>query len=1064
VSSPATSDHGIGPEWAAYGVWNQALTEHFYPETQRVSPIYLDMEESVVREIGEALQVDGDAIDHFVRVVGSTCQTAGNSFFEAHELAARDWLRRRTIEPPPTIALTGLFSLAAERMSRDQQFRQTNYYARLAELLGITPANDKAAFEALRRDFRKRSHVIWHVLNEWLMKCGGTRGIPTAFAHDWRTHVGVPISQALLREADRQELLVAFDDMRLAPGKTIAQADMARLLKEWSSRVSGTSSLHRLIKSDEARETVADVACQLLESWDGVGQAQEDATRGPLRLLLSASFRTFLGRAIEISVLIREPARPIESGLATWRVHEGGEGEHSSGTVEFCLTEQLPGAVRLLQPVSAFSLTSFMQSHVETLLTGDHRCVREPRRLVVLSRDEDSGYFIETTRVTLGVPLVLLVHESLVDDVFEALLGTTSRSIESFSSDQLPGLPAGWECLCEFELIGIPNVGDKLRDLHALEPFEWTTLEVRGGLRIPSESAWLNRAAPSAHAVVEHHGEVRLVLRDESSSSDDEETLAVFSGSTVCRVSKGSPDERASGDFRISLVDSASTKNRSLASRRFSLRSSDDVRSVGTSEISDLSHTVGLPNWAMTATCADVSPPSVFVRGAFISSDELPADRVVSSRSFVSAHDHASGDFDCLPMTSQSWDDEFPLITDTVEAPESAAPPCFLGGAHHWQLPDAGPEAMLGRRPYGIPERCKSCGLEHIRPTRPTRAKKRAPVASKRSVPTSVVDRQVEPISIDADMALALDANHVFAALTYLRSGTRAEFDFLARQVRSDAWFTTELARDLSALGFIDVRYDGRSAKIDRWSVAPLSLYAIHDGWLVCGLRSDQQIADLKTAVVELGGVITVEQLEGATAIDRIHLGGIELDAIELVCEEVSNDHNGPVHAVRDAALGISRRLPGLNEVALALEYKCERGLEGEKFEPSTNSWVDTSEPGAGDLLRVGRYEKTFLFVNGVRPEGADVAVVDMRLGKWLCATKAAVGLGFYDDSCGQLLVRVGCRLPGLYERAVVLPSGRLPDLVRADGQVFHRYCGVPTSIGRTVVETFCGSLSRGVI
>ena len=85
-----------------------------------------------------------------------------------------------------------------------------------------------------------------------------------------------------------------------------------------------------------------------------------------------------------------------------------------------------------------------------------------------------------------------------------------------------------------------------------------------------------------------------------------------------------------------------------------------------------------------------------------------------------------------------------------------------------------------------------------------------------------------------------------------------------------------------------------------------------------------------------------------------------------------------------------------------------------------------------------------------------------MRLGKWLCSTAANVELGTFDEECGHLDVKVGCRLPGLYERAVVLPTGRLPELmVRGDGQVFHRYDGVPISIGRTVMAKLRGQMSE---
>ena len=66
----------------------------------------------------------------------------------------------------------------------------------------------------------------------WLTRNEGRFGLPTAFAFDWRSHVGKPMSQALVSEQDRRRFKEAFIHFSLEPG-LVALTEMEELLDDW---------------------------------------------------------------------------------------------------------------------------------------------------------------------------------------------------------------------------------------------------------------------------------------------------------------------------------------------------------------------------------------------------------------------------------------------------------------------------------------------------------------------------------------------------------------------------------------------------------------------------------------------------------------------------------------------------------------------------------------------------------------------------------------------------------------------------------------------------------------
>ncbi len=280
--------------------------------------MYLDLEDDVlaaIRDLAEPAASDPAAA--LVEAVKGTLDFSlgPSDVFRGH-LHRLANLRRdaRLNPPPPTLGLLALLSLAAENMHEGEGKASNNFYGRLGELLDITDREVGRFTDAYRRQSPEGavSKVIWSSVNEWLERLEGFRGIPTVFALA-HAHVGLPLSQALVRDADREKFCDMFTIYGLPPHGLLASDEMERVIDEWLTRVPcpASNSLERMWKRDAtARERIVEVAQLTLESWDGPGDeggilSAADAPIDSIRL--KALVRTFPTRQLAITLIL--PAR-----------------------------------------------------------------------------------------------------------------------------------------------------------------------------------------------------------------------------------------------------------------------------------------------------------------------------------------------------------------------------------------------------------------------------------------------------------------------------------------------------------------------------------------------------------------------------------------------------------------------------------------------------------------------------------------------------------------------------------------------------------------------------------
>jgi hypothetical protein len=264
-----------------YLAWNNALAGRFFRPEAAGQPVYLFVTQDVIEEVGVSL---GGGVTDFIAAVqagppGTTrlglCQRA---------LQVADRWHSRDSTYPPYLAYLGLFVLAG---GHDGDFDPRSYYPRLWELLGEPDMGTPPSFE--------RMLELWDDLEHWSVRDRrGELGIFEAKTIGGKVHIGLPLAQTVLTEADRRALPRVFANAGFDPDSPPSDRELQRALT-----IDGRQSLRpRTIKALEGGASsfiaaLLDVVSNEFLEWDGnvPPPAAEPETRpqivAALRLCLS---------------------------------------------------------------------------------------------------------------------------------------------------------------------------------------------------------------------------------------------------------------------------------------------------------------------------------------------------------------------------------------------------------------------------------------------------------------------------------------------------------------------------------------------------------------------------------------------------------------------------------------------------------------------------------------------------------------------------------------------------------------------------------------------------------
>jgi hypothetical protein len=989
--------------WERYTRWNRAVADVVFPPSAAGQPVYLDLEDDALGQIRDLADPQGeDPASGLVEAVRGTLRVdvGASEVFRSHLSRLTAWEQGDWYDPPPSLALLAVLSLAAENMHEGEGQASHNFYGRLAELLKLDEYQKDRFTNAYRMrlpDGTAVSEKLWESLTMWLEILEGSRGLPTAFA-DAHPHIGLALSQALVRRTDRERLTDLFEVYGLAPQSSLPAAEMADLIGEWLSRIPcpASNSFERIWRRDAAaRERIVEVAQLALESWTGpqdLSTASGDHLRTVDSVRVLALLRRFPHRELELSLAIPWRTNGEVESLALL-----GTDDKEIGTLDFA--SSTPGWLVLER--SSVETDSFMRGEVR-LRKADQQVTlrRRPRRLVPLRFDQVTQAFIECERVSLGEEFLVLARKEISGHVDDVL--TNAARPGYVMHDDLPGMPDGWALFEGVQVLSsIPEnlLSGRLVDLNLLQPIASTQSVLEGGLQLPGNiRKWSSGRAPELRVTVDEAANVVATLRCVRPLSEPVPTERSRTSAQPVLIWNLQREHLPDGDYEIDLAAGGRPLGRPLSLR---LRSADSPAFVNPAEDLHLAHSA---DSALFGLCADRVQGSNGFTCVPDGSDQTPAERTLGTTT--------PGWYGARRTESATVARATMLV---VPAPDDKS--CMVTGGHHMMI-----ETAL-RGMTSVEGTCRDCGLVKRYPTR-GRGKRRAKNAAARAATApnvSVAELEAVPEHLSVDWDLGFDA------LCHMGQGPISALNRVAMQMESSEIFGDAFVRRLEVLGHIEVERDRGNLVATSWKVADPTILGLAAGeCILAGFRSERMIVALEDAAYELGIEFRVDR--GISAPPRVSVMTSGADDVRVLIEAIEASTGRASRYVANASYALAGCLPSLSELVEHLPTTSTISARSfERWNPTVARFgpaLDTGTPGA---YRLNAFGRKYIYRRPSQMGEMSAVIGDARLVKYAAALDVGDSLVGYDVDAQVLYVPLGADLPGLYGRAAVLSSGRPP-------------------------------------
>ena len=801
--------------WAPYACWNEVLADLVFHEGNAGRPVYLDVEGVVLQEAAKLIWPAApltaaaaetafcSAVRRTVFEYGGSDQDDRISFsLQVHRL--REWSEAHAAgkadphDPPPCIGLLTILALAAEQMRTDGEMASTNYYGRLADVLSMPLASK----DQIARAYRPHARRLWNGLNTWLHGLHGRRGLPTAHEFGPNEYISLPLSQALIRAEERQQLPDLFDYFKLSPGESIARDDLYGMVERWC-REAAPASLHDLWQSrQETRDQITALVATELELWngdlpesgDGQGHAQT------IRCYLAAAWYEEPEPEFEPLVIARAGQPKVQQTLAAGGAMEGEEGLR--------LEPWTDSYVR----VTADDEAQFEQ--LVAMVTGSGEA-DSARPLLVLQLDDLSSMYVETNRAELGRALLLLVrqgHWRRVQPVLEMYAAPGFQRLEDFRE----GVPAGWELVIGVRLQRIaPRLDD---DFEALQPRSRLQIQFADGMQL-TNARWHSASPPQLEVADAAHRAFSVALERQTNAEEDPLPLGQHHG--ACRLDL-SPYQLPDGDYRV--IVAGRDRGDLLATRALRLRSSRS-RHLDRPHQFALGYAADPDFTARSALSAEPLPDS---------SDGWLQGGAVDLRPPLQA-------FPELPAGGE------PFVSQPIESQEGWVKRTFgevteAGLEEAQALIKRGYVALNGDR-YELTER----GWRMTT--------RQGTATNRRTAPTGSRQRRLD-----------LDLDQILDALVVCGAGSWQAFRRLIDHSETERYKPDEALRNLRSLGHLDVELEHRTARPRRWSVPPAALAQpsrTQARAFLTGRRDPRLLERLQTEAAALGAEVNATARDG---------------------------------------------------------------------------------------------------------------------------------------------------------------------------------------------------------
>lgn len=978
---------------ADYVVWNEALVHAYFGPEQAGQMVYLDQDDEAFGHAAATMGVElNEAAESLAGAVRERLcwKTSGHPAFAVFDIMTQKWMakRERALEEgrpvavPPHVALLMVFSIAAEKMgsTANSDTAEAGFYAQLENLLGVP----KVESQRFRNSFTNSSEAYWESLNVWLEGHDGELGLPSAYALTHR-YVDLPVSQALIRDAERRNLHRMFHDQGFIPGMFVAHEEMHGALDVWmhSARTTANRALTKLWESADTQKRVTDIALAEFATWVGPSEDERQRSsgqRGSHRCLLTLrETRKSLSTVYNFGLVASFSVDGAERGRLI-----SAQGE----AIEVVLRSRGIGHVGIDFGSLELDNGSLLAGDIRIDTATGCQIRRLPKKVVIFTRDPITDSFVESDRITPAVISRVLVRDqgNLVDEVERVLADAAQPGYARLTSGA-KGLPDGWAAFDKVQILRTPKAdlvkGD---ELSGFQPRLSTQMSLSGGLKLPGRIARWSSISPLELLIAsdsEEQPDLYVTVPDPETLQPVDRLLR--QRLTVPTSIPLSDLPIAESDFTLSLR----TGKKVLQTLSVRLRDSSSVGPETVRPYRFLCHDLKNALWPVLAVPRDQAKE--------VGLDGLEITAPVISGPVVS-----------VPK-QKSWKAPpgVPLGKQRIKLPTPGADSCIVTGVHKWILP-----AFDGRRPktpsmYGV---CEQCGMSRRFPTKAKRVEQRTTGNSAR--------RRRSPLPVLVQGRRNWKA--VVDALAYLGSGSRREFSVLARQIEDSAIFEHRLLTALEVLGLLELERN-RDFEVTHWEVAATGIGELTDGsWLLTGLWNRETMASVCTSAEQRGGEVRIvaEREQSMTV-----LANLDIDSISALAAELN------VQERRRTGHSLAAILPSLSSVSRGLERSSMPATQiYEFFDVNSARWLESESAEHPGLYRVTRsFNTSYFFRSFDDISRGTAAKVSAELGKHLAANEFGNILAGYDPETETLSVPIGADLPGIYGRAAVMCGGRLP-------------------------------------
>ena len=1061
---------------------NDVIAETLFHSQLAGRRVSLDFEENELSKIANRLELDTTSVStelhvdeyddvkrHMASITRDVIFVDGQVSFKPIITELGLWEKNEGLgdEPPPTILLLSILSLAAEHMAGGDGVSNRAYYKRLVEprLLNLEADNKR-----IQTVYRKDADRMWESLEIWLSdRAQGYRGVPTASPIGSFPKIGWALSQALIREADLPQIDQFYKksefNRHIPPTNEEMQIAFDTWIEESPSLVS--AHLKNLWGSKKLQDSIVDSLIQGLDRVSSpiiskkaygnrvalVAHPKRSPFGSDLSLDLKLAFQNFGADIPEVEALLMEDRsegidlQPLSDDWLYWKTDAG---------VEVAWNQVLAKKI------------SFKAQWRNEGESPDATFTRQPIKVVPLIYDQ-SGWFIQRERFELGSISMALVDENLftqVKDILD-LIAVPGFQIKKHAENK--SVPKGWVWVHNIQFLNPVNINNLPQVAEAKDSQEFALAQEQflafnitqansaqiyfdQGLKIPVHD----------RRNVFHLNYPPEIMIQESSFKNHKINIHLngsnFKEDLTIEELK-SVDFREIGKYqlRVSAINRAGKEEN--WNRKFQLCTADDPLALYVPEI--LYNPQSHPLSSLSATELEgfqISPES-----SQSNFDERLESGQLSEPYWRKVRE--GGEQTAIKTQSQN--------NSSVQRRELLF--------RDQENCDAGKHRLVSMERNNNPNKptkwtCRNCGAKGETISKAAfLAKQRAYLKdlqkdswenAQQETAEESDSHTLTPVTYSTVyrrpvLSAPVDRNIAFDVLCYTRAGRISWLkEIFANTNETETElpnYLNNLISNLESYGHISVKRNEDSYRPEHWMVNDPALIRLRTGsWLLVGFRSEKMLSALRSFVInELGGEVQEDNDNSASAecIRKIQLLSVDEQQIEQIKELITKETTLNTRVFKNASENLLSVLPPLSEIQDKLQTRLKSAYKEVRFyDTSTARWTDwkynsMQTPGAYQLRA---HANTYVFQSEVDLEKNRFKIGDHRTVKYLAhAQNQETMLGYIREE-EVLYAPLGAELPGLYNRVAVLESGYLPERTEIDKGVLQ-YRGVSETIANTI-------------